>query len=405
MHRSRISVIQLATSLTIVLLTTTSWAQSATDRTFVTPRSIAAKEPFTFAAQGVVEGEVIEVQTVEGEVISSHKPDSLGRVFLESGLAAGSYLLAAGGHRHPALTRLKVVDQVATSPRPCELFKLDELVRLGSQTNHPDARDLSAKLDTGTNIPVLAASSHEVVLAAPKTIGIKPGHYSLSVKDSQGQTIVEQPAALCQVIVNLMQDKVLSGASTSLVFTMTPKDVAADLLVSILSGPITFQQGAKETTMSLRDGTAMVPVQTLAGQSGRFAIGWMFSPNRQVPSAHPIRGDTEVSKEPEWIPFEDADGRKGKVQVTESEGFRREKKIYDDGGSTLVTTRTGQNRKTEDTETTTKVDGVETQVVEHREWIKDKATGEWKFKSGTKTSDTYGPGHKVVDTKTEKLRK
>ena len=63
---------------------------------FVTPSNVNAKEPFTFTAQGVVEGEVIDIKTVEGEVVASKKTDKLGRVFVPTGLAAGAYLLTHG---------------------------------------------------------------------------------------------------------------------------------------------------------------------------------------------------------------------------------------------------------------------------------------------------------------------
>src|SRR5688572_1893242 len=64
---------------------------------FVVPSEVGDKEPFTFATSGgVVEGEVISIQTVEGEVVATKKTDKFGRIFLATGLATGSYLLTRG---------------------------------------------------------------------------------------------------------------------------------------------------------------------------------------------------------------------------------------------------------------------------------------------------------------------
>ena len=73
---------------------------------FVVPTEVGEKEPFTFAATGVVEGEVISVKTLDGEVVETKKADKHGRVFLAAGLAAGAYLLSAsGGKSHRETSR------------------------------------------------------------------------------------------------------------------------------------------------------------------------------------------------------------------------------------------------------------------------------------------------------------
>src|SRR5512134_712057 len=74
---------------------------------FVIPSSVQANEPFTFASQGSVEGEVVDIKTVEGEVVTTKKTDRFGRVFLTGGLAAGSYVLSAAKSRSQSQFQVK----------------------------------------------------------------------------------------------------------------------------------------------------------------------------------------------------------------------------------------------------------------------------------------------------------
>src|SRR5260221_3724444 len=59
----------------------------------VVPDNIQAREPFTFSAPQVVEGEVVDIQTVVGEVVQRRAADKYGRVVVAGCLASGTYLV------------------------------------------------------------------------------------------------------------------------------------------------------------------------------------------------------------------------------------------------------------------------------------------------------------------------
>jgi len=251
---------------------------------FVLPSTVGSKEPFTFAAAGTVEGEVIDVKTVEGEVVETKKTDKYGRVFLPAGLASGAYLISRGSNS----ARMTVQDAPLDSGsgvqsqnwRPVSetARRVDTPLRLSGNGVNPDAAKLETNLSGISNLPVLASTSREVVLASPKEYGVGPGHVTISVRDTEtGRTVLSKPVTLCSVSVQLAQSKVVSGSATSLIFRTTPDDVDASIDAQIVDGAVQFAGSATTKNVRVRDGVGSVPVQSIPGQSGPFHIGWMFS--------------------------------------------------------------------------------------------------------------------------------
>src|SRR5579872_2105312 len=81
---------------------------------FVVPTQLYANEAFTFDATGAKSGQFVDVSTVSGEVVQHARTDKLGRVFLDGGLAAGTYLLTSGSGKSHG------VEQITVKPCPTE---------------------------------------------------------------------------------------------------------------------------------------------------------------------------------------------------------------------------------------------------------------------------------------------
>jgi hypothetical protein len=113
-------------------------------------------------------------------------------------------------------------------------------------------------------------------------------------------------------------------------------------------------------------------------------------------------GDTKALDDDGWVKFKDDDGRTGKKKIVrKSDGFEQETKVYDGKPSTsvLITTRTGEKRKTVTTDTTTTTSEGRTEVVETMEYEPD-GKGGWKPKSGKRETKEIVGGKETVKTET-----
>jgi|GEM_PF-7071515 len=299
-------------------------SKASTMAEFVTPSALEANTPFTFAATGTVEGTVVQVHTVEGEVIAAKRADEHGRVFLPLGLAAGTYVLSAasgGGSNIGNLTVNKPkpqpdvvpTDSIAMSADPMETFSLNfqsirsasniaEPIALAGQGINPDATNLKAWIDTpkagdGFNqVTVLAASPNEVILDAPAKSGAEAGPMQLLVQDMEtGETAATNPFVGYTASAKLTQRTVMSGAQTELVVNVQPADLNATAHARIVAGPVSFENGSPEMSLPTSNGLATFPIRSHTGQTGEIKITWYVVPGEPLPPLVATIGGSDAS--------------------------------------------------------------------------------------------------------------
>lgn len=247
---------------------------------FVIPSSVNANEPFTFASKGSVEGEVVEIKTVEGEVVQTKKTDRLGRVFLVGGLAAGVYLLTRlpKGGGSPVQTPIDIVNGGAGAASNALTFKSPQFVslkdglKLSGTGFSGNAADLSVTSGSAS-CPVLASTPRELQTGELSTL--KPGANDFQVKNLKtGEEQSVRGAVAYRLQSKLTQQRVTNGQLTSLEFTLEPAYVQAMVKTKINSGPVHFPGGNKETELTVKNGSAKVPLLADATGSGKFNVGW-----------------------------------------------------------------------------------------------------------------------------------
>jgi hypothetical protein len=251
----------------------------------VAPNNIVASEPFTFAVAqtGTIEGEVVDVRTIEGEVIQRHKTDKLGRIFLPAGLAAGSYMitrqagrpagilnvqpLAAGpGASAPPSLNLQTAD-----PTLCAANRADPLRLTGTGVN-PDAARMSVSA-SGKSLPVLASSSGELVTVPPTAL--RPGTTALSIRNSaSGAETKVDNVLVYDLKAQLMRRKLVGGEQTVLELQFAPKEIDATLRADVVDGPVRFANGQRQTTLPTKNGRAELTVQSTPGSTGPFRLAY-----------------------------------------------------------------------------------------------------------------------------------
>jgi hypothetical protein len=257
----------------------------------IQPRDVHSNEPFTFAIAGMTAGEVVQIQTLQGEVREEAKTDNLGRVFLPSGLAAGSYLLASrvfSGSPKPLTiepwtavnTPVMPIKPAMNIPNtnplntpPMQLtptspvMDLAEPVRLEGQGFSPRAADM-----TVNDAPVLAATSRELV-SAP--LAQAPGHASLLVRNVRsGEMAQTTPVLFYNLEGHIEQQKLMSGQQTVLRLQFEPANFPAEVEARVVSGPVSFGQGRLVETTTIRNGEAFLPVAANTGSVGPFTLAW-----------------------------------------------------------------------------------------------------------------------------------
>jgi hypothetical protein len=442
---------------------------------FILPSAVLDKEPFMFSATGVVEGVVVDIKTVEGEVVATKKADKYGRVFLAAGLAAGSYLVSASNGRDTKLCNIKVAIPVydpktsltrsITLDTELSAIDMTKFGRIEGEFANPGSLYLDDFISTRTVPIVRAASTTELVFDRPADLGIEPGEQTVTVGDSSTGERKSLSLVMYSAKASLTNVKVLSGTETHMVVTVLPKELEGEVEAHILSGPVSFSNGESSTTLSVTDGQADFRLQSQPGSTGKFDVSWTFSPMELVSKVwdpikkawEPFRkglktevwdplkkklkeylgtpptggagaggakkedppvvkedekkpdppkgggGDTKATDD-HWTRFKDKDGRTGRMEdKDDGKGYRRVVNIYDDTGSTITTTRTGDTRKTVTTTSTTKASAPRTEVEEFVDYKKDDK-GEWVAEKGEKkTWEFDGKDKKLI--KTEKWDK
>lgn len=439
----------------LALLAGAALAAGSHAQDFVLPSEVADKEPFLFTASGTVEGTVVDVKTVDGEVAASRRTDKRGRIFLGAGLAAGSYILSIPSDDKFRPERLTVSEGEQESPSALAFddgptaIDFTKFGRIEGSFPNPQSIDLDDFVSTRTT--VLAATTRQIVFASPSTLGAKPGLHKLTVYDSQSGQQATTAVIVYSAKAQLTQEKVLSGTQTHLVVTVDPKELEGTVTASINSGPVEFSSGGNSATMDLTSGTADFPLFAKPGQQGPFGVNWEFKPKdllvdagellkkglkklgdmtvalfggkggatkpqappkqdppkrdepkkEDPPKVEPGKGGDTKATDNGWTPFKDDDGRSGKMELKDDgKGNRRVVKIYDDGGSTIVKTMTGEKRKKTTTESTTGKPGDQTIVEEVVDYKKDEK-GEWVPDKGTrKTWKHDGKEKKLIKTET-----
>ncbi|MSV35529.1 MAG: hypothetical protein EXQ47_08030 [Bryobacterales bacterium] len=240
----------------------------------IQPSQIQSHQPFTFAVPGTVGGEVIAVETVKGEVVQRAKADKLGRIYMETGLLAGSYMVYAGAQGAPV--RKIEVQHAAGWDTPTAPMRLGDL---------PQAMDLSAPLRIGgegfsanaanmsvNHSEVLAASGTELVCAP---LAQQPSMTELTVLNEEtGETAVSRPILSYTLNGYIERNTLAGGDHTVLKLQFAPPEVPAEADVKVLNGPVSLGQGRQEMTATLRNGQAILPEVANAGSAGPFTLAW-----------------------------------------------------------------------------------------------------------------------------------
>jgi len=258
---------------------------------FVVPSEIVQNEPFLFTAGGVVEGAVVDIRTVEGEVVATKKADKYGRVFLAAGLVAGTYLVSAGNGRSNKIGSLKVGNEVF-DPSSCAEEGLAlgpgsaaiDISKFGAlEGNFPNPGSVVFDDFESRRTPqIRAASTSQVVFDRPADLGVKPGEQTLTVRDTQTGQSAPVEVVFYSAQAKLTQVKVQSGSETHLIVAIAPKELAGNVNATILGGPVSFADGGNSMALPVSNGQADFPMQSAPGSTGKFNVSWLFTPEELV---------------------------------------------------------------------------------------------------------------------------
>ncbi len=256
----------------------------------IQPDNISAQQPFTFAvASGVVEGEVIDIQTIDGTVVQQNRTDKYGRVFLAAGLPAGAYLISKGGPQIVPVGKIEVKQAAADWPQtsqPLQLQSVPQAVKRsdglnlaghGFSGNYADMQVTLAGNGQSAQPIVLAATEDQLKLAPLNQV--QPGINNLTVTNrATGQSSAPQPLLVCDMQAHLQRNKLMRGTdATQLLLEGEPRDLPLNVRVKIVSGPVDFGAGQKEATAITSNGMAVFPVHA-ERNAGPFEIAWMLEP-------------------------------------------------------------------------------------------------------------------------------
>jgi hypothetical protein len=256
-----------------------------TSSAVVAPNEVGEKEAFTFGvvegevvSGNTVDGEVVQVATVDGVVVQKPKTDKYGRVFLAAGLAAGTYLVTrSNGSKCAGQIIVKPLREMAGGA----LLKIGETAKacniqqglaIKGQGFNPDAAKLSATIGK-KQVPILAATADEIKTGPlPSSVC---GSETVKVTNTEtGQSDRAEGITFYSLRAKLGRQKLAGGEQTSLEFTFSPDDRVATVNVRILSGPVSFQRGAKEQTIKIEHGKASVLLVADPGGLGAFRVAY-----------------------------------------------------------------------------------------------------------------------------------
>lgn len=281
-----------------------------------------------FSGKGVLEGEVLTVKTVEGEVVAVKSSDPGNRMFkfiVPAGLASIPFMLnsASGKHIGTAVlnvnsdltgtipTQLNPVTKPGTITYADHNFAPPRLGQTGRNISIPGNFDGSAGNTSvnigGTRLPVIAESPRKSVVRIPADLGVGPRQLTISEGNGKPQTSTFNVAS-----VELKADKLnlMRGEKTTLHVSVTgleglPNNSEVQLRLENATPQVTrlsfsreFQSLGTGGTLMTRpvkaDGTGSITyTETLTGVSpGAFTINaFLFAP--------PPRKDKGKKKEKE----------------------------------------------------------------------------------------------------------
>jgi hypothetical protein len=256
----------------------------------VLPSSISDRQPFTFAVPGTVEGEVIQVQTVDGEVVTTKKADRYGRVFLPAGLAAGAYMISSGSHSKPdGKIEVKPAPQDAllkpgqNQPQSlqCQIpgsINQAQPLRLGGQGFNPDAARNLVWFGRGDkpSLPILAATDQEIITSSPS--GVEPGSQKVTVGNVDNGGVAAGSTFVYSIDGRLEQKTIVRPRQNETHFILSGQPANVPMKVRVIAnGPVNFGGGRKEAEAELINGKADLPVHADASGNGRYQIGFSLS--------------------------------------------------------------------------------------------------------------------------------
>jgi hypothetical protein len=399
---------------------------------FVLPSSINANEPFLFTSTGTLQGEVVDIKTISGEVVATQKADNLGRVFLSAGLAAGAYILTTTHNEATKVGQVNVkgikfdVADLKNSPSFNEDYNAIDFTKFGSlegSFGNLNNLDLDDFVSTRTPL-ILAATPRQIVFSKPIDTGMNPGPHQLTVRDkATGQTATTN-LLVFTANAKLTQARVASGTQTQLVISVEPKELIGQAHATIINGPVTFSNGEREMDLDVANGTATFPIQSQPGSTGSFNVDWWFKPgdHHNPPlKAHwwepwkkskwwlwepkkPANGGGDTKAQPNgWKPIKVV-GDDGKVvgegmEKTEKDGDKTKTTRIVRKGDDTVEESVTVDEKTRTTDSTStgrpNTEGVQEEVHEVKvEKKNDK--GEWVVESHEKTTRKI-KGDKIID--------
>jgi hypothetical protein len=265
----------------------------------IIPDIIYDRQPFTFAVIPDVknasraEGEVVNVQTVEGVVVQRSSADRYGRIFLAAGLPAGAYLISRGVDSKP-LGKLAIhprspdLETQPSQPKPVlkppPPAKIDDPFILYGHGFSPNSSDMSVTLPGcgPAQPPVVLAATEAQLKLAP--LQLQPGVCQLRVTNhSNGQSTDALPLLFYDIQGRMERRKLVSsGDQTDLVVTVKPEGLPLKVRATVISGPVDFGGGRKEAESITRDGKAVFPVHTEHG-AGPFELSWELVPDAPKP--------------------------------------------------------------------------------------------------------------------------
>lgn len=264
---------------------------------FVIPNKVGANQPFTFAAGGVVEGEVIAVRTVEGTVVQSRKADKLGRVFLAGGLAAGAYILSAKGGKNTTTLNVQPPQPInsggLTIPDVPGCIDVNQGLSLSGSGMSGNAADMSVKISKA-DFPVLAGTASELKTGPlPTTVC---GEGSVIITNNQtGDTSSLENVVCYELTAKLARQKLTGGEQTTLEFSFKPANFIANVHARILSGPVSFQGSTKEKDFQVKNGAGKVPLVADPAGLGQFRVAYDIN---EILGAGKLDGSTFLPLKP-----------------------------------------------------------------------------------------------------------
>ena len=281
----------------------------------VLPDSVHDRQPFSFAAPQVVEGEVITIKTVEGEVVARRSADKYGRVFLAAGLPAGAYLIARGnGSETRSLGRVQVIQAYVDPwawtgtdgwiPIPIDpicvpppALKLNDAFTLAGHGFSPNYAEMQVSLSDGVGqtqtLPVLAATANELTLGPVRDL--TPGTVELKLTNTAtGRSTKPQQVTVYDVQAHLEQNKLHGGEQTVFVVNTVPEELPMKIHATI-SGQATFSGGHSKVDAVTQRGRTEIAVEAKRG-SGNFHIAYECWPVEQMSLARALPAPTSTAK-------------------------------------------------------------------------------------------------------------